>query len=189
MSERRQPSVQDLSCFRLPPGFRGRSGLTVLLWQIIQATLFGCSPQPFYGWRRLLLRLFGAKIGRNVLLRPSVRVTYPWKLAIGDHSWVGDRAELYSLGPIRIGANVVISQRTYLCGATHDYRQIDFPIVAPGVVIEDQAWLAADVFVAPGIRIGMGAVVGARASIFRDIPPYAVTVGTPARIIGSRRSA
>src|SRR4051812_6822744 len=92
--------IQDLSRFRLPPGFRGRSGGAVFLWQIVQASLFACSPQFAYGWRRLLLRAFGARIGRAVKVRPSVRITYPWKVEIGDRSWIGDHAELYSLAPI-----------------------------------------------------------------------------------------
>ena len=185
MSENRRPSVQQLSQFRLPPGFRGRSGVTVLLWQIVQATLFACSPQPLYGWRRFLLRRFGARIGRQVLVRPSARITYPWKVEIGDYSWIGDHAELYSLGPIRIGANAVVSQRSYLCAATHDYGHADFPIIAAGIEIGDQAWIAADVFVGPGVTIGNGAVIGARSSVFADIAPYAMAMGSPGA--GSRR--
>jgi putative colanic acid biosynthesis acetyltransferase WcaF len=187
VTEAERPSVQELSRFRLPPGFRGRSGVTVLLWQITQSSLFACSPQPLYGWRRFLLRCFGARIGRGVLIRPSARVTYPWKVEIGDHSWIGDHAELYSLGPIRIGANAVISQRSYICAASHDYGRTDFPIMAAGIEIGDQAWIAADVFVAPGIRIGRGAVIGARSSVFSDMPPDMVAWGSPARPIRPRR--
>jgi putative colanic acid biosynthesis acetyltransferase WcaF len=187
--ERKSPGVQRLGHFRLPPGFRGRSALTVLAWQCVQASLFAWSPQPLYGWRRFLLRLFGAHIGPGVLVRPSARVTYPWKVEIGARSWIGDHAELYSLGPIRIGADSVISQRAYLCAATHDYRQPDFPILAPGVEIGDQAWIAADVFVAPGIRIGRGAVIGARSSVFRNIGDYELAMGSPARVTGRRPSS
>ena len=111
---------QDLERFRVPPGFRGRTGFVVLLWQLVQSTLFGLSPQPLYAWRRALLRLFGAKIGRKVLVRPTARVTYPWKVEIGDCSWIGDHAELYSLDRISIGRNAAISQRSYLCTASHD---------------------------------------------------------------------
>ena len=186
MPEQERPAVQDLGRFRLPNGFRGRSGVTVLLWQMVQSTLFACSPQPFYGWRRFLLRSFGAKIGQGVSVRPSARITYPWKVTIDDRAWIGDRAELYSLGPIRIGADSVVSQRAYLCAATHDFRQTDFPILAPGVTIGDQVWVAADVFVAPGVTIGRGAVIGARSSVFSDIAPYAIAMGSPAKVTGSR---
>ena len=117
------PTYQDLARFRVEKNFRGRSGLVVLAWQIVQPTLFGLSPQPFYGWRRALLRLFGANVGRGVLVRPTARVTYPWKVTLGDHCWIGDHAELYSLGPISIGAHAVVSQHSYLCSATHDIAQ------------------------------------------------------------------
>src|ERR1039458_6519969 len=95
-------SYQDLSMFRLPQNFRGRSVVIVQIWWLVQSILFHCSPQMFFGWRRVLLRLFGAKIGRDVLIRPSVRVTYSWKLEIGDNAWIGDGVELYTLGIIRI---------------------------------------------------------------------------------------
>jgi putative colanic acid biosynthesis acetyltransferase WcaF len=183
------PVVQDLGRFRLPPGFRGRSALTVLLWQMVQVSLFACSPQPLYGWRRLLLRAFGARVGRGVLVRPTARVTYPWKLEIGDRSWIGDHAELYSLGPIRIGADSVVSQRSYLCGATHDHKRPDFAILAPGVTIGDQVWIAADVFIGPGVTIGIGALIGARSSVFADIAPYAIAMGSPARATATRKTS
>jgi putative colanic acid biosynthesis acetyltransferase WcaF len=153
----------------------------VQLWWIVQATLFAISPQFMFGWRRWLLRLFGAKVGRGVLLRPSVRVTYPWNVSIGDYAWVGDDVVLYSLGEIEIGEHAVVSQRSYLCAASHDYTRVDFPIYARKVTLEAQAWLATDVFVAPGVTIGKGAVVGARSSVFHDLPPMMVCVGSPAR--------
>ena len=179
-------AVQELHRFRLPPGFRGRSGIVVLLWQCVQGILFAYSPQPFYGWRRFLLRCFGAKIGRKVLVRPSVRVTYPWRVEIGDYAWIGDHAELYSLAVIRIGANAVISQRSYLCTGAHNYRRPDFPMHTMPIEIADEAWVATDVFIAPGVTIGRGAVVGARSSVFSDVAPYNVVMGTPARVTGRR---
>jgi putative colanic acid biosynthesis acetyltransferase WcaF len=179
--------LQDLSLFRLPPGFRGRPGPVVLLWQIVQATLFAWSPQPFYGWRRLLLRAFGARIGRKVIVRPTARVTYPWKLEIGDWAWIGDHAELYCLGPMRIGANAVVSQRSFLCGGAHDHLQRDFPIFAKPIEIGESAWLASDVFVAPGVTIGAGAVVGARSTVLADLPAGMICWGSPAKPIKPRR--
>src|SRR5438105_4960330 len=102
---------QDLSAFSLPAEFRGRPAWFVQLWWLVQSTLFRWSPQFMYGWRRLLLRLFGATIGRSVLVRPTARITYPWKIRIGDYSWIGDDVVLYSLGEIDIGAHVVVSQK------------------------------------------------------------------------------
>jgi len=180
------PEFQNLEMFRVPPGFRGRNGFVVLLWQLVQSTLFGLSPQPFYAWRRALLRLFGAKVGRKVLLRPTARVTFPWKVEIGDCSWIGDHVELYSLDRISIGCNAVVSQRSYLCTASHDMHDLSFGYVTGPITVGDQAWIASDVFVAPGVTIGRGAVVGTRSTVFDDIPPEFVAYGHPARAVRKR---
>lgn len=178
--------IQDLGSFELQNGFRGRSRIYVQLWWLIQSTLFGCSPQFMYRWRVFLLKSFGAKIGSNVLIRPSARVTYPWKVRIGDNSWIGDNVTVYSLSDITIGADVVISQRSYICAATHDYSKTSFDMIGKKVTIEDQVWLATDVFVAPGINIGRGAVIGARSSVFKDVPPSTISVGNPSIVVRSR---
>lgn len=179
-------SYQQLDQFKLPPGFRGRPAWFVQLWWLVQASLFRWSPQALYGWRRWLLRRFGARIGKRVLVRPTVTITYPWKLTIGDNAWVGDGAVLYTLGEIEIGANAVVSQRAYLCTGNHDFTRPTFDIYARTIRVGPEAWLAADVFVAPGVSIGRGTVVGARSSVFHDLPEGMVAVGSPARIIGRR---
>jgi len=179
--------VQDLARFRLPPDFRGRSAVQVQLWWIVRDTLFLCSPQFMYGWRNLLLRLFGAQIGEGVLVRPTVRITYPWKLRIGDRAWIGDFVELYNLGDIDIGADAVVSQNSYLCTGSHDYSAPSFDIYAKPIVIEPEAWVAADVFVGPGVRVGRGAVVGARSTLLHDAPDYMIMAGAPAKVIRPRR--
>ncbi|MCK1434946.1 WcaF family extracellular polysaccharide biosynthesis acetyltransferase [Bradyrhizobium sp. 15] len=186
MSSDEQPRFQDLSRSRPPPGFRGRSGFIVLLWQIVQQTLFAWSPQPAYGWRRMLLRIFGAEVGKGVLVRPTARVTYPWKVKLGNYCWVGDNAELYSLGPITIGNNAVVSQRSYLCAATHDYKDTTFPLVAKPVVVESEAWIAADCFIAPGVTVGAGAIVAARSTVIRSVGPASIVAGHPAELKGHR---
>lgn len=180
---------QDLSRFVLPPNFRGRGTVTVQLWWLVQASLFRWSPQFMYGFRAALLRAFGARVGKHVILRPSVTVTYPWKVSIGDHAWVGDDAVLYSLGEIDIGANAVVSQGSYLCAADHDYTRVDFPIRSRKVTVGAQAWLAADVFVAPGVTIGEAAVIGARSSVFKDMPAGMVCFGYPCVPVKKRRMA
>ena len=179
--------VQDLSRFRQPEDFRGRSAVVVQLWWIVQSTLFAWSPQFLYGWRNALLRMFGARIGRGVIVRPSVRVTYPWKLTIGDHSWVGDYAELYTLGDITIGSNAVVSQYSYLCTGSHDMGAEAFDIFARPIVVEDQAWVAAGVLVHPGVTIGRGAVVAARSVVMRNVPAGRLYGGHPALDMGPRR--
>jgi putative colanic acid biosynthesis acetyltransferase WcaF len=181
-----EPQIQDLKQFRLPPNFRGRSGFAVQLWWLVQSTLFRASPQLLYGFRRWLLRCFGAEIGAGVIVRPSVKVPYPWKLEIGDYSWIGDDAVLYSFAKITIGKNAVVSQKSYLCAGTHDFGSPAFDIKALPIVIEDEVWVAADVFVAPGVTIGRGAVVGSRSSVFGDLPPMMVCVGSPARPVRAR---
>jgi putative colanic acid biosynthesis acetyltransferase WcaF len=179
-------NIQKLYEFNIPPNFRGRSALVVQLWWFFQSTFFSISPQFMYGWRRFLLRSFGAKIGRGVIIRPSVRITYPWKLSIGDYAWIGDNVELYTLGEIKIGANAVVSQRSYICTGSHDYTKPTFDIYALKTVIEDEAWVATDVYVAPGVTIGKGAVIGARSSVFSDMPTGMICVGTPAKPIKPR---
>jgi len=177
---------QRMDQFRVPRGFRGRSKAYVQLWWLVQSTLFAMSPQGMYGWRRWLLRLFGARIGKRTIIRPTVKTTYPWKLKIGDHCHIGDDVQLYTLGEIEIGDCAVVSQRSYICTGTHNHTSPTFDLVARKIVIGPEVWLATDVFVAPGITVGRGAVVGARSSVFNDIPPGVIAVGTPAKVIGER---
>lgn len=179
--------VQDLSQYYTPKEFRGRSKITVQFWWLVQSILFGCSPQFMYGWRRFLLRVFGAKIGKNVIIRPSARITYPWKVSIGNHSWIGDDVVLYSLGNIEIGEHVVVSQKGYICTGTHDYEDVGFKIYAKDIIIKDQCWLATDVFVSPGIQINEGTVVGARSTVIHDLDSFSVYVGSPAKFIKKRK--
>lgn len=141
-----------------------------------------------YGWRRFWFRAFGAKIGKGVILRPSVRMTYPWKVRIGDWSWIGDNVELYSLGEISIGDHVVVSQNTYVCTGTHDITSYCFDMIRKPIFIQDEAWIASDVFIAPGITIGFGCVVGARSTVFADLPPESVCAGSPAKVIRWRKA-
>jgi putative colanic acid biosynthesis acetyltransferase WcaF len=177
---------QKLEQFKLPDNFRGRGVIVVQLWWLIQSTLFACSPQFAYKWRNFLLRIFGAKIGQNVIVRPSVRITYPWKLTIKDNAWVGDYVDLYTLGEITIGKNAVVSQKSYLCTGSHDYQSESFDIFAKPIVIEDEAWVATDVFIAPGVTIGKGAVIGARSSVYQNMPEGMICIGNPAKPIKSR---
>lgn len=182
------PKVQDLSRFRMPEGFRGRSLVVVQAWNMVAATLFRFSPRRADGWRRFLLRLFGAHVGQKVLVRPSARIVYPWQVRIGDHAWIGEDATLYAFGPIDIGANAVISQHCYICAGSHDHSDPTFPIFGKPVEIGEECWIAADVFVGPGVKIGRGTVVGARASVFSDLPEMSECIGNPARVIGPRKT-
>jgi putative colanic acid biosynthesis acetyltransferase WcaF len=181
-----KPVYQGLDAFRLPPGFRGRPALYVQFWWIVQALIVKPLPQICYPIRRFLLRAFGAKIGQGVLIRPGVEITFPWKVSIGDNTWIGDDVTLYSLGPITIGANTVISQKSYICAADHDYTHTSFPIRERAVQIGAQVWIGADVWVGPGVTVADGAVVGARSSVINDLPEAMVCVGTPCKPLKPR---
>lgn len=178
--------MQRLSEHKLPRNFRGRSALFVQLWWFIQAFFFKSSPQVLYGWRRFLLRCFGARIGRGVLIRPSVTVTYPWKVSIGDYCWIGDDVVLYSLGNIEIGDNSVVSQKCYLCTGSHNYKKESFDIFSKDIIIGSECWLATDVFVGPGVSVGSGAVVGARSSVYKSIAGQFIYAGNPAAVMSKR---
>lgn len=177
---------QNLSEYSQPPSLRGRSKFIVQMWWIFQATLFRWSPRALFGWRNLLLRLFGAKIGSNVRIRSSVNITYPWKLEIGNSCWVGDDCFLYNLDHIKIGNNVALAHGVYISTGEHDYTKKTFDIKLRPVVIEEQAWLANDVFIAPGVTIGKGAVIGARSTVLKDMPEGMVCVGYPAKPLKPR---
>jgi len=177
---------QDLSKHKVPPDFRGRNKFVVQLWWLVEATVFSCSPQFMYGWRRFLLRMFGAKIGKNVLIRPTVNITYPWKVSVGDNSWIGDESVLYSLGEITIGKNVSIAHRAYFCTGLHDISKVSFDILQKPIVIEDECWIPNDVFVSPGVTIHRGCVIGARSSVFEDMPEGMICYGNPAKPVKKR---
>ncbi len=173
--------IQDLSKATVPPGFRGRPAWFVQLWWMVQTLLFRPSPQVMYAWRRSLLRIFGAQIGKGVRIRPSATVTYPWKVSIGDWSWIGDHATLYSLGEIRIGDNTVVSQHCYLCAGSHDYMSSSFDLLAKPIEIGSEVWIAAKVFVGPGVSVGRGSVVGACSVVLKNIAANVVCAGNPVR--------
>jgi putative colanic acid biosynthesis acetyltransferase WcaF len=156
-----------------------------VLWALAKP-LFRFSPRVFFGWRRFLLRLFGARVGQAVHIYPSANIYYPWNLEIGDWSSIGEWALVYNLGPVRIGRQVTISQRAHLCAGTHDHRDPTLPLLKPPIVIDDQAWICADAFVGPGVTVGEGAVVGARAVVMRDVAAWAIVAGNPARVINRR---
>lgn len=148
--------------------------------------LFFCSPRLFWGWRRSLLRLFGASIGGGVRIFPSVRITIPWNLTIEGNVTVGDRVILYALGPLRIGKRATISQGAHLCGGTHDYRRADFPLVKSSITIGDGAWICADAFIGPNVTVGDYAVVGARSVVIKNVASKTIVAGNPARHVGDR---
>jgi len=158
---------------------RGRPGWYILLWWLVQSITFPLSLHPCNSFRVWILCLFGAKIGKGVVIRPTSRFTYPWKITLGNYSWIGDDVVLYSLDAITIGSNCVISQKSYLCTGSHDLSDETFRLITAPIAIEDGVWVAADCFIAPGVTIGKDAVIGARSSVFKDQAIGQVCWGNP----------
>ncbi|MEO8617120.1 MAG: putative colanic acid biosynthesis acetyltransferase [Luteolibacter sp.] len=156
-----------------------------LIWTLC-APFFRYSPRLLWGWRRYLLRMFGAKVGCHVHIHPSARIFIPWNLTIGDWSSVGFDALLYNLGPLLIGEKVTISQRAHLCGGSHDFRDPAMTLLKLPVTIGDRAWICADAFIGPGVNVGQEAVVAARAVVVKDVEPRTVVGGNPAKVISTR---
>ena len=177
---------QDLSTFKVPEKFRGGGKFKVQLWGLVQYFLFHTSPQFMYGYRNFLLKIFGAKIGKNVLIRPSVKITYPWKLSIGDNTWIGEDCYLYNLAEIKIGSNVSIAHRNFFNTGGHEYTKTTFDIFAKPITINDQVWITSEVYVSPGVTVNKGTVIGVRSVVFKDIPEGVVCYGNPAKIIKNR---
>lgn len=175
----------DIEANRRTEKWSRREKLGRLLWEVAHP-LFAWSPRLAWGWRRGLLRAFGAKIGSEAHIYPSVRIAIPWNVHIGAFSAVGDNAHLYSLGRITIGANATISQGAHLCAGTHDFRDPQMPLLKLPITIGAGAWVAADAFVGPNVKVGDRSVVGARGVVVRDVPQDVVVAGNPARIVGHR---
>jgi putative colanic acid biosynthesis acetyltransferase WcaF len=156
-----------------------------VLWTLAQP-LFRFSPRPCFGWRRFLLRCFGAQIGRGVHVYPSATIYLPWNLETGDEAALGEHALIYNLGRVTLGARVTISHGAHICAGTHDHTKPDFPLLRPPIIIGPEAWICADAFVGPGVTIGQGAIVGARAVAMTDVGPWSIVIGNPAREIKKR---
>ena len=177
--------VPDLGRY-VPAGFtRGRPAILEALWILVQA-LFVSSFLPGSAHRRFLLRLFGATIGAKVILKPGMIVKFPWRLTIGENSWIGEQVWIDNLAPVTIGADCCVSQGAYLCTGSHDWTSGDFTLITRGIAIEPGAWIAARATVGPGVTIGRGAVLGLGSVATRDLEPWTVYAGVPAAAIKRR---
>jgi putative colanic acid biosynthesis acetyltransferase WcaF len=158
-------------------------------WGLVYALLFRFSPRfpGFWAWRRLLLRCFGATVGRGVMVYPSARIWAPWHLTLGDHSLVGADCDIYCVAQVTLDPGAWVSQYSYLCTASHDFRDPGRPMTCKPIHVGADAWVAADAFIGPGVNVGSGAIVGARSSVFKDVRPGTVVGGNPARpLVGKR---
>lgn len=185
MDSTKEKEQVDLSSYNF--SFSTRNKIARLVWNIFYWILFRPFNLKFFkGWRSLVLHLFGAKIGKEANIYASVRIWAPWNLEIGDYSTIGPEVDCYNQGKIVIGDHSIISQKTYLCASTHDFTKTSFPLILGPIEIKSQVWVAADAFIAPGVCIGEGAVVGARAAVFKNIQEWTVVGGNPARYLKDR---
>ncbi len=179
-------SALDIRRNRATSVYNQREMLGRVLWSFGQ-WLIRLSPRPCFGWRRFVLRCFGARIRGQVNIYPSTRIYLPWNLSVEDWSAIGEGVLVYNLGPVHIGKKVTVSHGAHLCAGTHDYSRADFPLLRQPIRVEDEAWICAEAFIGPGVTIERGAVIGARAVVTKDVPAWKVVAGNPARSIGQRR--
>ena len=156
------------------------------LWNAVCALLYRQSPILFYGWRRMLLRLFGADVAPGAKPYPKTRIWAPWNLTMMAGSCLANYVDCYSVGRVTLEENAIVSQYAYLCAATHDYEDPDFTLMVGPITVGSEAWIAADAFIAPGVQVGRGAVVGARSVVTKDVAPWTVVAGCPAIAIKKR---
>jgi putative colanic acid biosynthesis acetyltransferase WcaF len=176
----------DIAENRKATKYSGREMLYRVLWGVVCPVFFRLSPRIMFGWRNWLLRLFGARIGSHVHVYNTATVYMPWNLEVGDWSSIGEHAFVYNLGKITIGSRTTVSQRAHLCAGTHDYQSPDLPLLKPPIRVGDQAWICADAFLGPGVEVGQGAIVAARAVVVRNVEPWIIVAGNPARPLKSR---
>ncbi len=164
---------------------RGRSSISELMWLITQ-WLFVSSWQPFNGLRVAALRLFGAEIGQGVILKPRLRVKFPWRLKVADYVWLGESVWIDNLAPVTIGSNSCISQGAYLCTGSHDAARSTFDLITRPIVIEDQVWVCAKSVVLPGAVLHSGSLLTAASVAKGELAAWSMYSGNPAVKIGRR---
>jgi putative colanic acid biosynthesis acetyltransferase WcaF len=167
--------------------FNPRHRLARLVWQCTYLLLYRTSPRPFHAWRSMILQVFGAKIGPGCHFYPAGKVWAPWNLVCEDSCALGDGAEIYNPSPIYLESHCVISQQAYICGATHDYNNPEFPMISYTMRLGAYSWICARASVAPGVHVGAGAVLGLGSVATRDLEPWTVYSGAPAVKIKERQ--
>jgi putative colanic acid biosynthesis acetyltransferase WcaF len=145
------------------------------------------SPRPAFAWRRAVLRLFGARVGRHVNVYPSTRIYMPWNIELGDWTAIGEDAFIYSLGKVRLGQYVTLSYRSHVCAGSHDLNDPTLPLTKPPITLGDGVWVGTEAFIGPGVSVGNGAIIGARAVVTKNVGSQDIVAGNPATVIGRRR--
>lgn len=167
-----------------PHSLRNRAARVA--WGVVYRLIFRNTPRPLHEMRNWILRLFGATLHPSARVYPTAKVWAPWNLEMDEHATLADDVDCYCVDRIRIGARTTVSQYSYLCGATHDHEDPEFPLVPRAITIGSDCWIAADCYIAPGVTIPDGVVVGARSGVFKDPPAWTVVAGTPAAVRGPR---
>jgi len=176
----------DLSSFSTGDFDRGASRLKEFLWLLVSLVLFKLCPIKLSGFKCWVLRRFGAKVGRGVVIKPDVKITFPWKLEVGDHVWLGEECWLLNLAPIKIESHVCISQRAFLCTGNHNYKSPSFDLVTKPILVEAGAWVGALAVVGPGVVLGNHAVLAAGSVASRSLEPFGIYQGNPAVLVKKR---
>lgn len=171
------------------PAFSLSNRALRLLWTACWCVFYRFSPRPAHSWRAFLLRLFGATLGPHCHFYPGSRVWAPWRLHCEDHVAAADGVEIYNPSPMHLGSHVILSQGSYLCGATHDYNSPDFPLLSYRMRVGAFAWICARASVSPGVEVGEGAVLGLGSVATRDLAPWTVYSGHPASPVRTRDQA
>lgn len=158
-----------------------------VIWGLVAATVFRFSPRLCYGWRRFLLRLFGAKIGVNARISQKARIWAPWNLTVGKEASVAGDVDCYCVAPISIGDYATVSQYSFLCTASHDISSRTMKLISSRITIHAQSWVCASAFISPGVTIGEGSIVGARAVVTKSTADWTIVAGNPAKVISHRK--
>ena len=164
----------------LRPAFPLRIRMKRLMWNVVWTLLYRLSPRPLHGWRAFLLRTFGARMGPNCHFYPKSKVWAPWNLICGDQVTAADGVEIYNPCPMSFGSHAILSQDSYLCGATHDYDDPAFPLIAFAMHVGAYSWICARASITPGANVGEGAVLALGSVASRDLEPWTVYAGVPA---------
>jgi putative colanic acid biosynthesis acetyltransferase WcaF len=168
------------------PSFSLKNRIQRVIWWLVYYLLFRFTPNPFHAWRAFILRLCGAKIGKQCHIYPRVLIWAPWNLEIHDQACLGNDVRCYSQARIIVGKQAIISQGTHLCTGTHNYNHRQFQLIALPIKIDSFAWIGAEAFIGPGVHIAEGTVIGARAVIFKNTQAWKVYIGNPAICIKDR---
>jgi putative colanic acid biosynthesis acetyltransferase WcaF len=183
------PSCVDLAAFTNSGYNPGRRWPIRAIWHYLSLLVFENGLFPLSAPKAFLLRRFGARVGRGVIIKPHVRIKYPWRLTVGDHCWIGQGVWIDNLADVQIGNHVCISQGAYLCTGSHDYRRRTFDLITRPITLADGVWIGAKAILLPGVCVGTGAVVGAGSTVTKTVAPGVIVAGTAARPTGQDRSA